>query len=176
MTSVAGIPQFDPNAPRGAFYRGYGCFVRSRVGYQLAMRVGARVDPTLLRLTHGRVGMGIVLPSANLTTTGAKSGLPRTVAVLYFSDGADVILIASSFGRDQHPAWYRNLKATPEAELESRGGSGRYLAAEVTEPAEHERLFALANKVYPGYADYKVRTAAVGRRIPIMRLTPVAAG
>jgi deazaflavin-dependent oxidoreductase (nitroreductase family) len=112
-----------------------------------------------------------MFPSANLTTMGAKSGTPRTATILYFTDGDDVILVASSFGRDKHPSWYPNLKAHPESTLERAGRSGRYMAAEVQDDAERERLFALVDQVYPGYADYRVRAGAIGRRIPIMRLT-----
>jgi deazaflavin-dependent oxidoreductase (nitroreductase family) len=112
----------------------------------------------------------LALPSANLTTTGARSGQRRTCTVLYFSDGDDLILIASSFGRDQHPGWYHNLKAHPEGHLERAGRSGDYLAEEIDDDDERARLFALADLVYPGYADYRVRADAIGRRIPIMRL------
>jgi deazaflavin-dependent oxidoreductase (nitroreductase family) len=168
--SATGIPNFDPDAPKGLLARGMDRFIRSKAGRLLAMKVATRVDPVLLRISHGRIGMGLTLPSANLTTRGAKSGLPRTVAVLYFSDGPDVILIASSFGREKHPAWYHNLKANPQAVLERSGATGRYEAEEVHDEAERERLFAQADKVYSGYADYREMTAAVGRRIPIMRL------
>lgn len=171
MAATAGIPPFDPVAPRGALFRALERFGRSRVGYQYGVRFASRFDPAVLRLTRGRAGLVPMLPSANLTTTGAKSGLPRTVAVLYFSDGEDVILVASSFGRERHPGWYHNLRANPEAVMEAGGRRGRYRATEVTDPEEHERLFALATRVYAGYADYRERTAGIGRRIPILRLS-----
>jgi deazaflavin-dependent oxidoreductase (nitroreductase family) len=167
------VPHVDPLRRRGAFYRGYTRFLRTGAGRWTAIQA-ARVDPHLLRVTGGRVGAGLVLPSLNITTTGAKSGEPRTATLLYFSDGDDVILIASSFGRDKHPAWYHNLKAHPDATLERSGRAGRYRAAEVDDEAERERLFGLADKIYGGYADYRERTAKIGRRIPIMRLEPVA--
>jgi deazaflavin-dependent oxidoreductase (nitroreductase family) len=168
--SAQGIPRFEPSANPGVFYRAYGAFIRSSVGRFVAMKVATRVDPALLRITGGRASMGMIFPSANLTTTGAKSGVQRTVTILYFSDADDVILIASSFGREKHPAWYHNLKANPEALLEKRGKHCTYRASEVADGSERDRLFAQADLVYPGYADYRVRTAAVGREIPIMRL------
>ena len=58
------------------------------------------------------------MPFASMTTTGAKSGEPRTAAVIYFHDGDDVILIASNYGGTRHPAWYHNLKANPTAILQ----------------------------------------------------------
>ncbi len=108
-----------------------------------------------------------------MTTLGARSGAPRTAAVFYFTDSDDVILVASNFGQDYHPAWYHNLVADPEATLERGGVRARYTAVEVQDDPERERLFALADKVYAGYADYRARTAAIGRRIPLMRLRVV---
>jgi deazaflavin-dependent oxidoreductase (nitroreductase family) len=140
----------------------------------MAIRIAARADPVLLKASRGYVALGLMLPSANLTTTGAKSGLPRTSTVLYFSDGDDAILVASSFGRERHPGWYHNLKTHPEAVLACSGRSGSYIAAEVEREAERECLFALMDRVYGGYADYRERAAETGRRIPIMRLTLMA--
>ena len=168
--SDRGVPRFDPLAHRGPFYRAYTAFLRTRTGRWTAINLAAPVDPLLLRATGGRVSAGMMLPSVNLTTTGAKSGQPRTATVLYFSDGDDVILIASSFGRDKHPAWYHNLTAHPQATLGCRGRSGTYRAAEVQDEDERARLFALADRVYGGYSDYRERTAKIGRRIPVMRL------
>jgi deazaflavin-dependent oxidoreductase (nitroreductase family) len=165
-----GVPRVDPLKRRGPLNRGLARFLGTDQGRWFAINVAARIDPYLLKATRGYVGMGMMLPSANLTTTGAKSGQPRTATILYFSDGDDVIVVASSFGRDRHPSWYHNLKAHPEATLERTGRSGRYVASEVDDEAECERLFGLVDRVYPGYADYRVRAGAVGRRIPIMRL------
>ena len=169
-----GVPHVDPLKRRGPFYQGYVRFLRSGPGRWVAINLAAPIDPFLMRATGGRVGAGLVLPSLNLTTTGAKSGQPRTATVLYFSDGDDVIVIASSFGRDKHPAWYHNLKAHPDATLERGGQTGRYHAVEVDDEAERDRLFGLADRIYGGYADYRERTARIGRRIPILRLEPVA--
>ncbi len=86
----------------------------------------------------------------------------------YFHDGPDVILIASNYGRRRHPSWYFNLTVHPECEF----GDEPFTATEVTDPDEYARLFALAEKVYPGYDDYREKTSVTGRQIPIMRLTP----
>ncbi len=192
---MSGIPPFDPNAPRTAFYRAVQAFIRTDAGRSMAINFAARTDPLLLKWSGGRLGAGLVMPTAALTTVGAKSGVRRTAAVLYFTDsesvhaaaasapgsaasaqaGAvsapDVILIASNFGRDTHPSWYYNLRAHPDAELERGGIKARYTATQVEDEPEHQRLFGLATKVYSGYADYKLRTDAVGRKIPIFRLS-----
>jgi deazaflavin-dependent oxidoreductase (nitroreductase family) len=174
MPSASRIPPFDPSASHGPVYRAMTAVLRTGFGRSFAINIAARADPLLLSVTRGRVGMGMVLPTAGLTTTGAKSGTRRTAAVLYFTDADDVILIASNFGRERHPAWYYNLKAHSEAVLERGGRQAQYVASEVIDLEEHARLFGLANSVYPGYEDYRVRTAAVGRRIPIMRCKPLS--
>ena len=130
------------------------------------------VDRPLHRLTRGRFAPWVPMPFASLTTVGAKSGESRTAAVLYFHDADDVILVASNYGRDRHPAWYHNLKAHPTATLARGADSGVYDASEVTDESQRESLFELCGRVYPGFASYRVRTAATSRRIPIMRLRP----
>ena len=163
------LRRIDPNAPASAPLRAWQSLLRTPVMRQFAMRVASRVDPLLLKGTGGQVSMGGPLPSALLTTKGAKSGASREAAVLYFHDGDDVILVASNFGRDHHPAWYHNLVAHPEA---AQVNGEPYAATEVTGD-EHERLFALMTQVYPGYLDYRRRAEAIGRRVPVLRLTPL---
>jgi deazaflavin-dependent oxidoreductase (nitroreductase family) len=169
MTSE-GIPRVDPLARASLTTR----LLRRAFDFKPVGRfliwVAADLDPFLHGWTRGRFGGLVPMPFASMTTTGARSGQPRTAAVLYFNDGDDVILIASNYGGTRHPAWYHNLKAHPDARLERGGRSGDYVAAEVTDEAERERLFALGHHVYSGFAQYRVRTAEFGRRIPIMRL------
>lgn len=168
--SATGIPHVDPLRRHGMPYRAYTRFLRTKPGRWIAINIASPIDPLLLRLTGGRFSAGLMLPSVNLTTTGARSGEQRTATVLYFSDGDDVVIVASSFGRDRHPAWYHNLKANPHATLECDGQSARYAATEVEDATERERLFKLADAMYGGYADYRERTAKFGRQIPVMRL------
>ena len=111
-------------AARRRLYRGYTAFLRTGPGRWTAIQIAARSTRSSCARRGGHVGAGLMLPSLNMTTTGAKSGQPRTATVLYFSDGDDVIVIASSFGRDKHPAWYHNLKAHPDATLERVGPRG----------------------------------------------------
>jgi len=168
--TAAAIPPFDPRAPRNLFYRAMVVFVRTRAGRAFGIRVASRVDPLLMRLTGGRLGVALVFPIAVLTTIGARSGEPRQAAVLYFNEGEGVILIASNWGRDKHPAWYHNLRANPEAVLQRGGRRARYIAEEILDEGQRQHLFALADLVYAGFADYREETAASGRRIPVMRL------
>jgi deazaflavin-dependent oxidoreductase (nitroreductase family) len=170
---VAGpIPRIDPEAISDSpFKRALFAFALTKAGTWYSSRIGARIDPWLLRTTRGRVDHSIgQIPIVLVTARGARSGVERTVPLLYFNDGEDIVLIASSYGRAKFPAWYYNLKANPEVRLEAMGRSGAYVAREV-EGADHDRLLELAKKVYRGYDQYEQRTAGI-RRIPVLRLSP----
>ncbi|MDV7098894.1 nitroreductase/quinone reductase family protein [Gordonia amicalis] len=159
----------DPAMKRSFVYRANERFGRSRWGRGYALRYGHRLDPHIYRATGGRYPWIIgAMATAPLVTTGARSGLRREVQLAYFHDGPDVILIASNGGGDRHPHWYHNLKAHPECEL----GDERFRAAEVIDTDERDRLFGLADRVFSGYTEYRVKAASIGRQIPIFRLEP----
>jgi deazaflavin-dependent oxidoreductase (nitroreductase family) len=141
----------------------------SRPGTAFAMKVSTRIDPVLLKATGGRFSTGMGFPVVLLTVPGRKSGIERTVPLVYFTQGDEVILIASSFGRAKHPAWYLNLIAAGEAKLTGGGVEATYRVRE-TEGAERDRLFALAEQLYAGYGLYRER--AGDRVIPVLSLTP----
>lgn len=162
------VPHVDPDERQGPLQRGARAFTRTRFGTWFARVFVAPVEPHVIKATRGKVVIGFGFPTLNLTTRGRKSGQPRTATLVYFSQGDDVVLIASSFGRDAHPAWYLNLKADPHCELFSRGHGGRYVAREA-EPEERDRLFELAKQIYRGYQNYAEKT---DRRIPVMVLSP----
>ena len=159
----------DPNKKRGRWYKALESFGRSRPGQFFSRHVLFRVDPWLYRATGGRypwiLGGAATAP---LIITGAKSGQPRKHQLTYFHDGPDPILIASNSGGPKHPQWYYNLKAHAECQF----GDKRFVATEVTDPDDYARLYGLAERVYAGYGDYRVKTAPVGRQIPVFRLTP----
>jgi deazaflavin-dependent oxidoreductase (nitroreductase family) len=157
----------DPYKKRGPLYRANVRFGRSRAGQFIARNIARHTDPHLFRLTGGRVNMGAII-NAPLVSTGAKSGQRREVQLTYFHDGPDVILLASNYGGTKHPQWYHNLKAHPGCEF----GGESFTAGEVTDSDEYARLYKLAEQVYAGYADYRVKTSPVGRQIPMFRLKP----
>ena len=143
-------------------------FARTPAGDWFVKRIAPRIDPTLLRLTGGRVSSVYPTPVMLLTTRGAKSGQPRTLPLLYAADGERLILMASNYGKTSHPAWYWNLVANPAVEVLAGKHSGTYTATEITDPAERERAWALALDLYAGYGDYEKR--AGDRTIPLVRL------
>jgi deazaflavin-dependent oxidoreductase (nitroreductase family) len=144
-------------------------FARSRPGGWFFVNVATRIDPTLLRLTGGRLSIAVGQPVLLLRHRGAKSGRPRETALLYTADGERLVLVASKAGSERNPAWYHNLKAHPEVSVLAPGRSGRYVAREA-EGAERDRLWELVNDLYRGYGTYQARTG--GRRIPVMVLEP----
>ena len=99
-----------------------------------------------------------------LTTTGAKSGLPRTNPLNYSTDGDRIIVIASKGAAPTNPDWYHNLVAHPEATIEI--GSEKFpVRARVAEGQERERLFNAQAALMPFFAEYQQQTA---RQIPVI--------
>lgn len=133
-------------------------------------------DRMVLKLTGGRMTMGNIvsgLPVAVVTTIGAKSGLSRTLPLLFIRDEHDpnvFALIASNWGSKHHPAWYFNLKANPHATCSIRGQVREYVAHEASGEA-YDRFWQYAMGTYLGFPLYKQRAA--NRHIPIMVMTPV---
>ena len=121
-----------------------------------------------MRLTRGRVGLGLWLPTALLETRGARTGRVRRHVVLYFHDGERVTLMASKAGAPEHPAWFHNACANPDVTF----GGEPFWAEVVDDEAERTRLWDLADRVFPAYAAYRERAARVGRTIPLLRLVP----
>jgi deazaflavin-dependent oxidoreductase (nitroreductase family) len=163
------VPSYDPLTPKGPWLNTLSWAARQRPVTWLLVNIGNKIDPYLMRASGGRVKSTINAPTVLLTHTGAKSGRKRTTPLGYFTDGDDVILIASRGGDRNHPAWYFNVRANPEVELFTKGGGGRYRAREA-EGSERERLWDLATSFYPGFARYQER--AGDRRIPVIVCSP----
>ena len=136
-------------------------------------------DVTLLGAEHvrryqetgGEVGyLWNGVPALLLTTTGRKSGLPRTTALIFARRGEDYLVVASQGGAPTHPGWYHNLVETPRVTLQV--GSDVFAAtAHVATAAERPQLWALVNEVWPNYDVYQTRTDRV---IPVVVLTPTS--
>ena len=157
----------DPNRPRSLFSRAYAAFSSTRLGRFISAKVVWKVDPYLLRATRGRVGTGLVLPTALLETRGAKSGEVRRNAAIYFHDGDRVTIIASKAGHAKHPAWFHNLRAHPDVTF----GGIAMRATVISDEAERQRLWTLADRVFAPYATYRRDAAKAHRTIPIIQLT-----
>lgn len=167
------LPRVDPHAHRGPLTRACVRVMSARLVGRLSRtalwrNVVWRIDPHLLRLTGGRIGTGLVLPTALLETRGARTGIPRRNGVIYFHDGERVTIIASQAGRPENPAWFHNARANPDVLL-----GGKPFRAEVVEDeAARARLWELADLVFPAFAGYREHAARAGRVIPILQLIP----
>lgn len=131
-----------------------------------------RLDRRVYQLTNGRwsaIGKH-GLPSLLITTTGRKSGLPRTQPLLYATDRDGYVVVGSNWGQAHHPAWSSNLLAQPAAQV-TVGNRQFDVRATLVTGSERERLWQLVRGVWPGYAAYADR--AEGRQIRIFRLTPM---
>ena len=160
------LKHVDPTPPPGLFRRAYASLANTRLGRFLSVHVVWKVDPYLMRATRGRLGMGLFMPTALLETRGAKSGALRRNVVIYFHDDSRVTIVASKLGLASHPAWFHNLRADPDVSF----GGIPMRATIVGDEAERERLWSLADRVFPPYADYRREAAKVGRTIPIVQL------
>jgi deazaflavin-dependent oxidoreductase (nitroreductase family) len=159
------------NLGRSVAHRFVGRVVVSPLGLRFGRDIASRVDPTLLRLTRGRVSCVWPFPAVVLTHVGAKSGKSRTSALVYFTDRGRVILIASNFGGPRNPAWYNNVEANPTVMLYGRGIRGRFIADEIY-GAERDRLFERAKDAPGPYGQYEQAAAVQSRYIPVIAFTP----
>jgi deazaflavin-dependent oxidoreductase (nitroreductase family) len=98
---------------------------------------------------------------------GAKTGAERLSPLLYVEDGTNLAIIASKGGHVKHPAWFHNLKAHPDVEVETRKGR-LPVHARVAEGEERKRIWATAAAVWPDYDRYQQR--APHREIPVVVL------
>ncbi len=134
----------------------------------LSLNVVWKVDPYLMRLTGGRLGLGLMLPTGLLETRGARTGRLRRNAVIYFHDGDRVTIIASKLGAAEHPSWFHNARRNPDVTF---GGQPFHVEI-VEDESARTRLWELADRIFPPYAAYRGNAARVGRSIPILQLVP----
>lgn len=130
-------------------------------GSWLFARVLHHIDRPIYRLTRGRHTLASLvsgLPVVMVTTTGARSGLPRSVPVLGLPTAEGLAVIASNFGQSRHPAWYHNLRARPEGEVTVDGAGYRFRAVEA-KGDRRARIWEQGLAVYPGWSQYERRAS-----------------
>ena len=101
-----------------------------------------------------------------LTTTGRRTGRPRTSPLVYTTTEGGWVVAASNAGADEHPQWFLNLQADPHATIEV-GDRTVPVEARFAEPEERDRLYAAHAERMPGFAEYE---RATQRMIPIVVL------
>jgi F420H(2)-dependent quinone reductase len=135
----------------------------------VVLKYFARVHIWVYERTDGRLGARLLwFPTALLTTTGRKSGEPRTTPTLYLRDGNRVILPASFGGRAENPTWYLNLKENPTVEVRIRAERLRLSARDATDE-ERARYWPPLIRMYPPYRGYR---DATDRVIPLVVCEP----
>lgn len=142
---------------------------RSPAAKDRASKLFADLHVKAYRATGGRFVGRPGAPSLLLTTTGRRTGQPRTTALFYLPDGDRQILVASYAGDDRHPQWYLNLTAKPTVTVQIGTDTFQALATVITGP-ERDALWPRAVDNWPGYADYQSRTT---RELPVVALTRI---
>jgi deazaflavin-dependent oxidoreductase (nitroreductase family) len=135
----------------------------ARVGPKIA----PKVDRTVHRLTGGRYTVSqFMLPVVVLTTTGAKSGLPRTVPLAAVPVDGDLVVVGSNFGQTHHPAWSANLIAHPRAQV-SIGGDEYDVDAVLLDAEALEEVWPRLTEIWPLFDRYAETS---GRTLRVFRL------
>jgi F420H(2)-dependent quinone reductase len=129
-----------------------------------------RGHTALYRASGGRIGHkppGLP-PMLLLDHVGARSGVRRTSPLVYTRVGGEYVLVASKGGYPRHPAWFHNLRANPDTEVQV-GRRRVRVHARIASDEERERLWPEAVRTYRGFADYQARA---DRQIPLVVLSP----
>lgn len=136
-----------------------------------ALKVMNLAHRVLLKVSFGKVGWtALKMPVLELTTTGRKSGEPRTVMLTSpLQEGSTLVVVASRGGDDTHPAWFLNLRDDPDVTVALGGGAPVPLRARIADTAERARLWPLIVADHDNYAGYQTKTQ---REIPVVLLEP----
>jgi deazaflavin-dependent oxidoreductase (nitroreductase family) len=134
---------------------------------KVAPAVVPRLDRLVHRLTGGRTTMSAgMVPTVILTTTGSRSGQPRTVPLACVPEGDTLYVVGSNYGREHHPAWSANLLATPRARA-SFAGDDYDVVAHLLSPDDKEAAWPRLTAAWPAYDTYVERS---GRELRVFRL------
>lgn len=127
------------------------------------------IHKALITLSFGKLGQKISgMPVLKLTTVGRKSGEARTVMLTSpVQVGDALVIVASKGGEDTHPAWYLNLLAKPEVQVDWKGEGFKPMVATIATAAEKADLWPKIVAAYKGYGGYQKRTE---RDIPLVFL------
>ena len=139
----------------------------------LTLKAMNAVHRTVLTLTRGRVGWTVSnMPALELTTTGRRSGQPRTVMLTSpLQEGSTIVVVASRGGDDNAPLWYLNLCANPAVEVSFQGGPAVPMHARTASAEKRARLWPLVVADHRNYAGYQTKTR---REIPLVLLDPIS--
>jgi deazaflavin-dependent oxidoreductase (nitroreductase family) len=135
-----------------------------------ALKTMNAVHRGLIKLTGGKVGWNVAMPVLELTTTGRKSGQPRSVLLTSpHQEGDTLVVVASRGGDDTHPAWFLNLRDNPDVEVSFKGAPKRPMHARVADADERAKLWPKITADFKNYGQYQTKTE---REIPLVFLEP----
>ena len=131
------------------------------------MKILGTLHRLLYRASGGKLGKTFLgTPILLLTTTGRRTGRPRTWPLTYLPEGENLIVVASNGGQPNHPAWYLNLRANPRVSVQL-GERNYTMIAQTVKEDERARLWSRVIEEYPAYAEYQKKT---DRQIPVVVL------
>jgi F420H(2)-dependent quinone reductase len=138
-------------------------------GFRITMKILGTLHRWLYRGSSGKWGRtSFGSPILLLTTTGRRTGRPRTWPLTYLPEGERLIVIASNGGQPNHPAWYLNLRANPHVYVQLRDRTQAMIAQEA-QGDERAQLWSRVVREYPAYEGYQRKT---DREIPVVILRP----
>ena len=158
----------EPNAAQGLVQK----FATTKPGAWMFAHTARHLDDLVGRLSRGRTSAPEILaglPVVDVTTTGRKSGLPRTSHLIAVPYADTLALLGTNFGQRSTPAWVLNLEADPRASITHHNTTVQVVARPATE-AEHAGVLESSAQVYGGYLKYQQRIT--GRRVRIFLLEP----
>lgn len=121
----------------------------TRLPPRFIVQLAWKIHRALYRFSGGRVGLQLPKGDseglAQLTTTGRRSGLERSVMIAYYEDGDDYVTMAMNGWDAAEPAWWLNLMADPRATLTTRNGTFEVVGAAAT--TDHDRLWEHWRKI-----------------------------
>ncbi len=158
-----------PPQQASVFRRAYAALAATRLAKVISRHINWKLDPWLLRVSGGRFATTLMFRAAVLETRGARSGLVRRNAIIYFHDEARVTVFGSNAGSAHNPSWVHNLIANPFVTF----GGIAMKAHVVTDECEQERLHQQGDLVFPAFKTYRRQAAAAGREVPIIQLATV---
>lgn len=137
----------------------------------LRLKVMNGLHRAVLKVSGDRLGWSALnMPVVELTTIGRKSGQPHKVLLTSpLQEGQVLVVVASRGGDRHHPAWFLNLRDTPEVEVSVQGATVQRMRARVATPDERRVLWPRVIADHGNYAEYQRKTT---REIPLVLLEP----
>jgi deazaflavin-dependent oxidoreductase (nitroreductase family) len=162
----------QPPGPPSCLQTGLARFARLFTRPRPLVTRFTRAHAWAVRKSGGRIRRSTLLaggmPVMSITTTGRRSGEPRSTVIAYMRDGDRIVVTAANLGNERPPAWYFNLIADPRAEVELEGERTPVVARRAA-GAEAVELWSRWLELLPGAAAFQ---AIAGREIPVLVLEP----